>query len=180
MKEAWNPCSLTLIGMPGAGKTTMGEKIAAMLKYPFIDTDAYLCEQYHAKNIQEVNEKLTRSVFIEAEQAAAIAIVNALTGPTIIATSGSMVYWEPAMEALARKSIIVFLDAPYPLIEHRVGRRPDRNIVYPEGINDLFGLYMSRRLLYQKWAHVTIPVGPDRDRAANGIVRFLKDNRFAA
>ncbi len=144
--------NIVLIGMPGAGKSTVGVVLAKRLGYRFIDSDLLIQEQY-GKLLPELIQENGVEGFWEIENN-----VNAgiKTDRSVIATGGSAVYGAGAMEHLRKTGMIVYLELSYGEIAERLGDLTARGVTLREG-QSLEELYAERAPLYQKYAHVTIP-----------------------
>ena len=156
--------NFTFIGMPGAGKSTIGRKVAEILQYRFIDVDALL-EQKEELRIPEIIAKYGEKHFLKLEEKAVFSLN--LIGNCIISPGGSIVYAKQAMMFLKSNSIVIFLDVPLNLIEKRLKDAP-RGII---GLSEksLEKLYFERQILYQKYADVTLKISEDSD--PDGVVR---------
>ena len=143
--------NIVLIGMPGAGKSTVGVVLAKRLGYRFIDSDLVIQEKY-GKLLQELIQENGVEGFWELEND-----VNASlkADRSVIATGGSAVYGEQAMEYLRRHGTVVYLELSYEEIEQRLGDLSARGVTIRPG-QDLQALYRERQPLYEKYAHVTV------------------------
>ena len=106
------PC-ISLIGMAGSGKTTIGVALARALGWAFIDTDS-LIEAAYATRLQDISDALSRDAFLDME---ADFICSLRTSRTVISTGGSVVYRDRGMKRLRDLGLIVRLDAPFRVIE---------------------------------------------------------------
>lgn len=143
--------NIVLIGMPGAGKSTVGVVLAKKLGYRFIDSDLVIQEQY-GKLLHELITEHGVEGFWQIENA-----VNAgldVHG-SIIATGGSVIYGQEAMEHLREIGTVIYLKLTYEEIEHRLGDLNARGVTLKEGQN-LADLYEERIPLYEKYAHITL------------------------
>jgi shikimate kinase len=140
--------NIILIGMPGAGKSTIGVILAKVLGYHFIDSDLLIQEQENCllKDIIE-KEGLERLVAIEEQVNAGIN-----TDESVIATGGSVIYGAKAMEHLREIGVVVYIRLNYETIESRLGNIRQRGVVLREG-QTLKDLYEERCPLYEKYAH---------------------------
>ena len=143
--------NIVLIGMPGAGKSTLGVLLAKALGMDFVDTDIII-QQHSGRLLQEIIEKDGVEKFIEIEGAA---IADLEADNCIIATGGSAVYSESAMKALKEKGRIVYLHVPYAEIEKRLGNITTRGIAIKKG-RSLRDIYGERVPLYMKYSDLTI------------------------
>ena len=144
--------NIVLIGMPGAGKSTVGVVLAKKLGFSFADSDLLIQERY-GKLLHELIEENGVEGFwkIENDVNASIDIPKA-----VIATGGSAVYGEEAMEHLREIGTVVYLQLPLEEIEERLGDLSARGVTLREG-QTLRDLYEERIPLYEKYAHITIP-----------------------
>ena len=143
--------NIVLIGMPGAGKSTVGVLLAKMLGRYFLDTDIYI-QTIEDESLQDIIDAKGLDEFcrIEQDHIICIDIKNA-----VIATGGSAVYSEQAMHCLAEDGIIIHLDLPFEEIQRRVTNLYTRGVVM-EKSQTLAGLYEKRQPLYEKYAEITI------------------------
>ncbi len=141
--------SITLIGMPGAGKSTVGVVLAKILGFDFVDSDL-LIQAEEGLLLWEIFERDGIEGFHEIENR-----VNASINRkrTIIATGGSVVYCEDAMKHLSETTTVVYLKLDYKEIASRLGDLTKRGVTLPEGYN-LHDLYEERTPLYEKYAHI--------------------------
>lgn len=143
--------NLTLIGMAGAGKSTLGVLLAKALGYDFIDTDI-LIQQKHKKLLQEIIDEEGIDAFLTIEED----ILSELTiDRAIIATGGSAVYSDKAMQALKQHSTVVYLEVPYEEILSRVKNIATRGIVLKHG-NSLKDAFEERQPLYHQYADIVV------------------------
>jgi len=143
--------NLTLIGMPGAGKSTIGIVLAKYMSLGFIDTDV-LIQINRQKSLQEIiNESDYLNLRkIEEEEILKINIKN-----HVIATGGSAVYSKRAMSHLKDISKVIFLKVKYEEIKKRIHNFKSRGIAKhkDQTFRDLFN---ERQILYNKYAEFTI------------------------
>ena len=109
--------NVTLIGMPGVGKSTVGVVLAKILGYRFLDSDLEIQEQT-GKLLHELITEHGDEGFLEIENQ-----VNAglTVDKTVIATGGSAVFGEDAMKHLQEISTVVYLRLPYKSLKRRLG-----------------------------------------------------------
>ncbi len=149
--------NLILIGMPGAGKSTVGVVLAKRLGRPFVDTDL-LIQTRAGRLLQQILDTEGPAAFRRLEEEV---LLELETEGAVIATGGSVVYGERGMAALRRGGTVVFLDLPLPLIEERVRDMDRRGLVMEPG-ETLADLYRRRLPLYRRHADLTIPCGGKR------------------
>ena len=143
--------NIVLIGMPGAGKSTVGVVLAKKLGYCFIDSDLVIQEKY-GKLLHELIEEYGVEGFWKLEND-----VNAgiCADGAIIATGGSAIYGEEAMEHFRQTCTVVYLKLSYEEIRERLGDLNARGVTLRPG-QDLKALYEERTPLYEKYGHITI------------------------
>ncbi len=143
--------NVVLIGMPGAGKSTIGVLLAKALGKKFLDTDLLIQEREGALLGRLLEEKGVKG-FLEIEERvlAGLCLENCL-----VATGGSAVYSEKGMEHLKRQGVVVYLELNKEELLNRVSNIKARGVVLPGGKS--FGeVYDERLPLYEKYADVTV------------------------
>ncbi len=145
--------NIILIGMPGAGKSTLGVLLARAMNYRFLDTDLLIQEQ-EGRLLCEIiaQEGLERFLEIEGDVNAGICVER-----TVIAPGGSAIYSEKAMRHFAEIGTIVYLHVPVTELSKRLGDLKRRGVVLKEG-QSLETLYEERRVYYERYAQVTVDV----------------------
>lgn len=144
--------NISLIGMPGVGKSTVGVVLAKRLGLDFIDSDLEIQRQT-GKFLFEIIKEQGLKEFIQVENQ-----VNAALNVhhSVIATGGSVIYGKEAMQHLHDISIIVYLQLPYESLKIRLGSLEERGVAIEKG-QTLMGLYEERTPLYEKYSDLTIP-----------------------
>lgn len=143
--------NVVLIGMPGAGKSTVGVVLAKNLGYRFVDSDLVMQEQ-SGKLLHEMIAERGIEGFWEYEDEVNASLYE---NKCVIATGGSAVFGAHAMEHLGRIGTIVYLKLPYEEIEERLGDLAERGVTVREG-QTLKELYEERSPLYEKYAGITV------------------------
>ena len=143
--------NVILIGMPGAGKSTVGVVLAKKLGYAFLDADLVI-QSRQGKRLHEIISERGVEGFWQVEEAVNESI---RTDRTVIATGGSAVYGERAMAHYQEIGTIVYLSLPLKEIRQRLGDLDERGVTLRKG-QDLAGLYEERVPLYEKYAHITV------------------------
>lgn len=161
--------NLTLIGMPGAGKSTIGIILAKNLSLGFIDTDV-LIQINRQKSLQQI---LDESGHLNLRTIEEEEILKLNIGRHVIATGGSAAYSEKAMTHLQRISAIVFLEVSFAEIELRIRNFATRGIA--KAAEQTFAeLFDERQPLYEQYADLTLRCdGLDQEEIAQRIARQL-------
>ncbi len=145
--------NIILIGMPGCGKTTLGTELSEKLGYGYIDSDSVIVAR-EGKRLNEIIAAVGREGFLDIE-----AKINSelCADRCVIATGGSVVYRERAMQHLKMLGKIVYLQLPYEVIARRLGDLKKRGVALKEGFT-LKDLYEERVPLYEKYADIVVPL----------------------
>ena len=145
--------SIVLIGMPSCGKSTLGVLLAKKLGYKFLDSDLL---------IQEREGRLLHEIIAEEGNEGFLKIENDVNREinekkAIIATGGSVVYCDEAMEHLKTIGKVVYLRIPFEEMCRRLGDFSHRGVILRRG-STLGDMYAERAPLYEKYADVTVDV----------------------
>jgi shikimate kinase len=143
--------NLTLIGMPGAGKSTTGIILAKNCGLGFIDTDV-LIQINRQKTLQQI---LDESNYLELRNIEENEILKLNTENHVIATGGSAVYSEKAMDHLLSISTVIFIEVSIEQVRKRVQNFATRGIAKAKN-QSLEDLYGERQQLYKRYAQVTV------------------------
>lgn len=143
--------NITLIGMPGAGKSTVGIVLAKVLGMEFLDSDL-LIQKREKKLLWQIIEEQGLDGFDRVEEDVNCSIE---TENTIIATGGSAVYSEKAMRHLREISTVVYLKVSCEELKKRLGDLKNRGVSIKEG-QTLEDLFEERCPLYEKYADLIL------------------------
>jgi shikimate kinase len=164
------PNNLALIGMPGAGKSTLGVLLAKRTARSFLDTDL-LIQKAEGASLQQIIERGGVESFRSVEERIVLGLDCA---SCVIATGGSVVYSQAAMEHLGRLGQRIYLDVPLAELERRLGDLDKRGVIRGPG-QDLEGLLAERRALYERWADIRLDCGElEHDATVDAIMRALE------
>ena len=125
--------SVVLVGMMGVGKSTIGRRMAARLKLPFVDADTEI-EAAAGMTIPEIFERHGEPHFRDGEARVIARLLEG--GPVVLATGGGAFMREETRSRIAAKAISIWLRADHDVIMRRVRRRADRPLLQtadPEG-----------------------------------------------
>ena len=125
--------SIVLVGMMGVGKSTIGRRMAARLKLPFVDADTEI-EAAAGMTIPEIFERHGEPHFRDGEARVIARLLDG--GPIVLATGGGAFMREETRTRIAAKAVSLWLKADHDVIMRRVRRRADRPLLQtadPEG-----------------------------------------------
>ena len=161
--------NIILIGMPGAGKSTVGVLLAKALSCDFVDTDV-LIQASEGRRLQAIIDAEGLDEFLALEERHVLALTR---HGAVIATGGSVVYSDPAMTHLKRHGRAVYLQLPLPDLEARITDMDSRGVVIAPWQN-LADLYHERLPLYEHFADFTIDcAGLSHGQVVQAILRAL-------
>ncbi len=162
--------NVTLVGMPGAGKSTTGVILAKILSFGFMDTDL-LIQQNRSRSLQDIVDKSGHIYLRKIEEEE---ILKICPERYVIATGGSAVYSARAMEHLCSISTVVFLKADFDVIRNRINNFAQRGIAKApdQSFEDLF---LERQPLYEKYSEIEIDCSSiSQENTAEIITEKLK------
>lgn len=155
--------SIILIGMPGAGKSTVGPLLAQRLGFPFQDTDAIVRKE-DGRELKAIVSEDGFEAFLDIQQS--IIISKDLKG-CIVATGGSVVKSEPLMLYLKGIGKVIYLKYDFEVLEQRL--TPDRRLARAGG-QTFRQVFDEREPLYIKYADSIIDcTGKTPDEIVNEI-----------
>ena len=146
--------NIILIGMPGAGKSTVGVILAKRIGFHFIDTDLIIQAQEKCR-LQQLIDTQGLDDFCRIEKQI---LLNLQTERSVIATGGSVVYSESGLKELGRSGYQIYLQISLPILQQRIADMGQRGLVMARG-QTFKHLYQERTPLYEKFANLTIPCG---------------------
>jgi len=149
--------NVSLIGMPGSGKSTVGVLLAKALGYSFVDTDL-LIQRREGQLLQAILDRLGVERFLDLE---ADVIAGLTCDRTVIAPGGSAVLREAGAGRLKELGRVVYLKVSCETLETRLGNLATRGVTLAPG-QSLGDLYRYRLPFYEKYADIVI----DADRAS--------------
>ena len=145
--------NITLIGMPGSGKSTVGVLLAKTLGYRFLDVDL-LIQQRQGALLQDILNRRGVEGFLDVEEEV---IAGLDCTDTVIAPGGSAVCRERAARRLQELGLVVYLHVPLAELERRIRNITTRGIAMEPG-QTLADVYAVREPLYRRYAHLTVDV----------------------
>lgn len=163
--------AVILIGMPGVGKSTLGRLLSQRLKQPFVDTDT-LVEAAAGCSLQAIVDRGGFDALVHWEETA---IVSQDFSAQVVATGGSVVYSEAAMDHLGRFGLRVWLRLSIDALQLRLGNFAQRGIARRQRNADLRAIFDERYPLYQKYADRVVDIdGMDEAAALGRLLSLLQ------
>ena len=162
--------NITLIGMPGAGKSTTGIILAKNISKGFLDTDI-LIQINQGQPLQQILDEQGHLALrlVEEKEVCKINIENC-----IISTGGSVAYSKKAMEHLKEISTIIFLEVSFDEITRRITNFESRGIAKAKH-QSFLDLFNERQKLYKQYADIVISAeGATQDEIALTTAQSLK------
>ena len=163
--------NVTLIGMPGSGKTTIGQYLARHWGWTFFDTDHFI-EAGEGKRLEEIIDAIGYDAFLRVEAEYALKVTGTRQ---VISTGGSVVYVDAAMQHLRSISTVVYLDTPVAELEQRAGDLKVRGVVIAPGMT-MTDLWRERHPLYEKYAHLCVQSSGDEPEKCGAQVVHAVEN----
>ena len=160
--------SIVLIGMPGAGKSTIGVRIADRLNLKFVDTDKLL-ENEIGDSIQSF---LDSHGYIELRKLEERIILRERLENRVIATGGSAVYSKNSMKYLKSQAKVIFLNVSEKELEKRINNFSSRGIARKPG-QSFSSLFRERQKLYLRSCDYEINTDDISIQATLGMVEKI-------
>jgi shikimate kinase len=171
VRERLGTHPIVLVGLMGAGKTSVGRRLAEKLGIPFVDADHEI-ETAAGKTIPEIFADHGEAYFREGERRVISRLLQA--GAQVLATGGGAYMNDETRAGIREHGVSVWLRADLPLLMKRVSKRPGRPLLQnddPEAV--MRGLVEKRYPVYAE-ADVTVE---SRDvqhgQMVNDVIRAL-------
>jgi shikimate kinase len=145
--------SIVLIGMMGAGKSTIGRRLSARLRLPFLDADTEI-EAAAAMSIPDIFETHGEPHFRDGEARVIARLLD--NGPAVIATGGGAFMREETRRRIQEKAVSIWLKADADIIMKRVKRRADRPLLQTADPAATIGRLIEEREPVYQHADITI------------------------
>ncbi|HML25686.1 MAG TPA: shikimate kinase [Methanomethylovorans sp.] len=146
--------NITLIGMPGSGKSSIGREVARILEYDFVDIDQ-LVRKKAGLPLQDIIDAKGDEALVQLEEKVVLGL--SIGDGIVISPGGSIVYSDKAMDRLKERTIIIFLHTPLSRVKQQINNQDSRGIVGLKG-RSFEKLFAERFPLYQKYADMSIDI----------------------
>ncbi len=158
-----------LIGMPGAGKSTLGVLLAKTLARSYVDTDL-LIQQRAGMTLQSYLDQFGYLALRALEEQV---LLESDFSNSVVATGGSVVYSNKGMEMLGKLGIRIYLNISYDTMEHRVCNSATRGLACAPGTS-MKTLYYERKPLYIRYAdHMVNLDNLDFEQSLSSLIAVL-------
>ncbi|MBQ3052567.1 MAG: shikimate kinase [Clostridia bacterium] len=164
--------NIILIGMPSAGKSTLGVLLAKTLGMQFLDTDLAI-QNYTGETLQQTINRDGIESFLKIEEK----VVSSIKCENhVIATGGSVVFSQKAMESLKKQGKVIFLDVPLREIKNRLNNIKTRGIAMKKG-ETIDSIFKARLPLYKKYADLTVSAAEKNlETTVENIIKLYEKN----
>jgi shikimate kinase len=160
--------SISLIGMAGAGKSSIGKKLANYLKFELVDSDL-LIEANQNKSLQEVLVENGIQEFKKIEEAA---ILSVEFNQTILATGGSTIFSKKAMNHIKSNSSVIYLEVSFEDIMDRVPDFSNRGFI-KRADQTMEYAFNERENIYREFADYIVTNNEDLESCFNKILSVI-------
>jgi len=166
------PSHVVLVGMMGAGKTTIGRRLARRLDRPFVDSDEQV-EARTGRTVREIFEADGEPAFRSVETDALCEALSSTT-PSVVAAAGGTVLAEVNRDAMRAAGTVVWLRADPSVLADRVRNGVHRPLLADDPARVLRDLDAARRDLYESVAHHIVDTeGRKPDEVVDALVEVL-------
>lgn len=141
-----NRRAIYLVGMMGSGKSTIGQRLAEVLKLPYIDLDTEII-QTELKSIQDLFESKGETYFREVE---AKTLRSTKVTDVIISTGGGTPLYHDSMQYMLDHGEVIWIKCSLKTILKRITKDKDRPLGIGITYSKLSNMYKHRKLIYQK------------------------------
>ena len=162
--------AISLIGMAGAGKSSVGKKLANYLMFDLIDSD-HLIEKNQNKSLQEVLVENGIQRFKEIEEAA---ILSVEFNQTILATGGSAIFSKKAMNYIAGNSLVIYLEVSFEDIMDRIPDFSNRGFIKTAD-QTMKQAFDERENIYRDFADHIVTNNEGLESSFNKILKVIKN-----
>jgi shikimate kinase len=142
VKQLLDGRSIVLVGLMGAGKSTIGRRLAQKLNLAFVDADAEI-EQAAGKSVQDIFRDHGEASFREGERRVIARLLE--SGPQVLATGGGAFMNEETRNEISRRGIAVWLKADIELLMKRVRRRDNRPLLKADNPEEVMQTLIEQR-----------------------------------
>lgn len=163
---------IVLIGMMGAGKTSVGKRLAAKFGLPFSDADAEI-ELAAKMKVSEIFETHGEPYFRDGERRVVQRMLS--EGCRVLATGGGAYMNEQTRENIAQKGVSIWLNADIDVLVRRVRRRTDRPLLLGANLEETMKKLIDQRYpIYAKAMISVVSRDASHEEALNDVIEALE------
>jgi len=163
--------SIVLIGLMGAGKTTVGRRLAQKLGLPFVDADHEI-ERAAGMSVSDIFEQHGEAHFRDGERRVIARLLE--TGPQVLATGGGAYMDETTRHNISARGICVWLKCSHKLLMKRVRKRGHRPLLKTADPDAVMQELMDKRYpVYAKSDLTVVSRDVSHNTIVNDIIRTL-------
>ena len=161
--------TISLVGMPGAGKSTVGVLLAKLTGLRFVDTDLDIQVREEA-TLQEILENHGYRYLRQVEEKI---LLDVPLQHALVSTGGSVIYSAASMQRLKSLGPVVYLQVDLAILEQRIAAAPPRGIA-SDGGQSFAQVYAERTPLYEQYADYTVKTESlSPEQVAAEVLRLL-------
>jgi shikimate kinase len=169
--EGWNGKPIVLVGLMGAGKTTVGRRLAQRLRLPFVDADAEI-EAAAGMTVSDIFDRFGEPHFRDGERRVIARLVDGT--PKVIATGGGAFINDETRALILDQSISIWLDAEPAILADRVRRRDTRPLLRGRDPLATLTALAAVRNPYYALAQIRVPsVAAPHETTVEAILKAL-------
>ena len=154
--------------MAGAGKSSIGKQLADYLGFGFIDSDLVI-ETEHQESLQRILDRFGKENFLKIEEKALMSIEF---NNTVLATGGSAIFSELAMNYLKSRSSVIFIKVPYDKIVDRVSNFSKRGFLKTSD-QTIQEAFVERQSLYKNFADYEVANDASQEKCLKKILDLI-------
>lgn len=173
---AWGGKPIVLVGLMGAGKSTVGRRLATRLNLPFVDADTEI-EEAAGMTVAEIFDRFGEPYFRDGERRVIARLIDGT--PKVIATGGGAFVQDETRELILAAATAVWLDADPDVLADRVRRRDTRPLLRGRDPRDVLIELAARRNPFYAMAPIRVQsFHAPHDLTVNAILKELKLREF--
>ena len=169
--------SVVLVGLMGAGKSSIGKRLAKRLGLPFLDADAEI-EQAAGCSIPDIFELYGEAAFRDGERKV---IARLLDGDPVVLATGGGAFLDPDTRALVKtRGVSVWLRAELDILVRRIGHRGGRPLLKDKDPREVLSALMESRYPVYALADITVDTGDeDMDITVDRVIERINGTQPA-
>jgi len=172
-KAAWTGKPIVLIGLMGAGKTTVGRRLAQRMRLPFVDADHEI-EAAAGMSVADIFERFGEPYFRDGERRVIARLVDG--APKVIATGGGAFMNEGTRALILERGLAVWLDAEPGVLADRVSRRDTRPLLRGKDPETVLAELAAIRNPFYALAPIRVQsVAAPHDATVDAILKAIRE-----